>query len=55
MGQHPTNMIAKISSGSAVEGRYEEVLLEVALKNIPEKFVLGVALGQHLKFRVTRF
>ena len=36
--QHPTHMIAKISSDSAVEGRDEEVLL-------------GVALGQHLRFR----
>ena len=48
MGQQPTNMIAKIPSGSAVEGMDGEVLLDVALKNIPEKFVLGVALGQHV-------
>ena len=35
MGQHPTHMIAKILSGSAVEGRDEEVLLGVALWQHP--------------------
>ena len=38
MGQHPTKMIAKISSGSVVEGRHEEVLF-------------GVALGQQYEIR----